>query len=103
MQISTWGDEERQALLDVIDSGNYTMGEKVSQFEKDYAKYVGSEYCVAVNSGSSANLLMVAALSLRSGVGEVIVPAVSWSTSYSPFMQWGWVLKFVDVDAPFIF
>ena len=98
LAISTWGEEEKQALLDVIESGNYTMGEKVSQFEKDYAVYTDSKYCVACNSGSSANLLMVAAMSLRFGVGEVIVPALAWSTSYSPFRDWGWMLKFVDVD-----
>jgi len=74
------------------------MGEKASSFEQQYASYVNSKYCVAVNSGSSANLLMTAALSLRQGVGEVIVPAVAWSTSYSPFVQCGWKLKFVDID-----
>lgn len=74
------------------------MGAKVSEFEKEYAQYVGSKYCIACNSGSSANLLMVAALSIREGVGTVIVPAVSWSTSYSPFQQYGWRLKFVDID-----
>lgn len=74
------------------------MGEKTSSFEKAYAEYTNSKYCVAVNSGSSANLLMTAALSLRQGVGEVIVPAVAWVTSYSPFVQCGWKLKFVDID-----
>jgi CDP-6-deoxy-D-xylo-4-hexulose-3-dehydrase len=98
LAISSWGDEEKQAVLKVVEAGNFTMGEKVSEFEKDYAQYVGTKYCVAVNSGSSANLLMVAAMSLRQGVGTVIVPAVSWATSYSPFQQYGWKLKFVDID-----
>lgn len=98
LAISTWGDEEKQALLDVVDSGYMTMGEKVSQFEQDYAAYTGSKYCVACNSGSSANQLMVAAMTLRFGAGEVIVPALGWSTSYSPFRDWGWILKFVDID-----
>ena len=84
--------------MEVVKSGNFTMGEKVSQFEREYAGYVNSKYCVAVNSGSSANLLMAASLSLRQGVGEVIVPAIAWATSYSPFVQTGWKLKFVDVD-----
>jgi CDP-6-deoxy-D-xylo-4-hexulose-3-dehydrase len=94
----TWGEEERAAAIEVINSGKYTMGEKTSQFEKEYASYVNSKYCIAVNSGSSANLLMIAALSLRQGVGEVIVPAIAWSTSYAPFVQTGWKLKFVDID-----
>ena len=53
---------------------------------------------MAVNSGSSANLLMVAAYTLRYGRGKVIVPTVGWSTSYSPFQQYGWKLIFVDID-----
>ena len=94
----TWGPEERQAAIDVINSGRVTIGPKVEEFEKAYAKYCGTKYCVAVNSGSSANLLMVAAWTLRYGAGNVVVPAVGWSTSYSPFQQYGWHLIFVDVD-----
>lgn len=94
---STWDDKELEAINEVI-RGRVTMGEKTEEFEREYAKFNGSNYCVAVNSGSSANLLMVAAMSLRQGVGTVIVPAVSWSTSYSPFQQYGWTLKFVDID-----
>src|SRR6185295_3924901 len=98
LAINSWGDEERDALLKVVDSGNITMGQKVSEFEKDYAQYVGTKYCIACNSGSSANLLMVSAYTLRYGKGRVIVPAVSWATSYSPFQQYGWTLLFCDID-----
>jgi CDP-6-deoxy-D-xylo-4-hexulose-3-dehydrase len=83
----------------------FTMGPKVAQFECDFAKYIGSKYAVMVNSGSSANLLMVAALfytknqDLRLIPGdEVIVPAVSWSTTYYPLYQYGLKIKFVDID-----
>lgn len=95
---STWGAEERKAALEVIASGQVTMGSKVREFEEAYARYVGTKYCVACNSGSSANLLMVAAYTLKYGTGTVIVPAVGWATSYSPFQQYGWKLVFVDVD-----
>jgi CDP-6-deoxy-D-xylo-4-hexulose-3-dehydrase len=100
---STWGDNELKAIQKVIDKNMYTMGESVSQFEKDFATFVGSKYSVMVNSGSSANLLGVAALfytkkpKLKRG-DEVIVPAVSWSTTYFPLYQYGLKLKFVDVD-----
>ena len=56
-----------------------------------------------VNSGSSANLLSVASLfykknkKLRPG-DEVIVPTLSWSTTYHPLHQYGLKLKFVDID-----
>lgn len=95
---STWGAEEIKAVHAVLASGQYTMGERVKRFEEAYAKYCGTRYCVAVNSGSSANLLMVAAHTLRHGKGTVLVPAVGWSTSYSPFQQYGWKLVFVDID-----
>jgi len=95
---STWGNEERDAIIRVLDSGRMTMGEKTEEFEEAYAKYIGSRYCVAVNSGSSANLLMVAAYTLLNGPGTVIVPSIAWATSYSPFQQYGWDLEFVDID-----
>lgn len=100
---STWGEEEVNAIHNIIDSGHYTMGDNVSEFEHMLARFVNSKYCVMVNSGSSANLLMVAALfyskkySLERG-DEVVVPAVSWGTSYFPLQQFGLHLKFVDID-----
>ena len=99
----TWGQEELDAMHKVIDSGLFTMGDNVAEFEKQFAKYVDSKYCVMVNSGSSANLLMVAALlyknesPLKRG-DEIIVPAVSWGTSYFPLYQYGLKLRFVDID-----
>jgi CDP-4-dehydro-6-deoxyglucose reductase, E1 len=79
------------------------MSDCVINFEKEFAKYIGSKYCVMVNSGSSANLLMIAALffvkknKLKAG-DEVIVPSVSWSTTYAPLQQYGLHVKFVDID-----
>ncbi len=102
---ATWGKEEQEAMQRVIASGMFTMGANVKAFERDFAQYIGSKYCVMVNSGSSANLLMVAALfytknsklKLKRG-DEVIVPAVSWSTTYYPLYQYGLKIKFVDID-----
>jgi len=102
---SSWGEEELSAMQRVIASGMFTMGENVQAFERGFAAWTGSRYCVMVNSGSSANLLMVAALfftmnpDLRIRRGdEVIVPAVSWSTTYYPLHQYGLKIKFVDID-----
>lgn len=95
---STWGEEEIAAVCEVVASGRFTMGEKTSQYERAFADYIGSKYAVACNSGSSANLLMVAAYTLRFGTGTVIVPSVAWATSYSPFQQYGWRLVFLDID-----
>ena len=59
---TTWGEEELAAMQRVIASGRFTMGESVQRFEQDFAAFIGSRYAVMVNSGSSANLLMTAAL-----------------------------------------
>ena len=102
---STWDKAEFDAIQRVVASGMFTMGPEVEAFEKDFAEFTGSAYCVMVNSGSSANLLMVAALrysnnpkfQIRPG-DEGIVPAVSWSTTYYPLYQYGLKIKFVDID-----
>ncbi len=100
---STWNEKELQAIQSVIDKDIFTMSDNVKQFEEDFAKFLNKKYCVMVNSGSTANLIAVAALfytenpMLKRG-DEVIVPAVSWSTTYFPLQQYGLKLKFVDID-----
>ena len=100
---SSWDQLEIDSMQRVINSGHFSMGKEVSEFEKIFAEFIGSKYAVMVNSGSSANLLMVAALFYKSSGNlkpgdEVIVPAVSWSTTYYPLHQYGLRLKFVDID-----
>ena len=105
LSYDSWDHQEKEAIFEVVKDGFFTMGKKVKKFEEEFSSYVGSKYAVMVNSGSSANLLMVASLfytkdnkiKLKRG-DEVIVPAVSWSTSYYPFYQYGLKIKFVDVD-----
>jgi CDP-4-dehydro-6-deoxyglucose reductase, E1 len=100
---SSWGTEETDAMQRIIDDGFFTMSENVKTFESKFAEYMGLEYAVMVNSGSSANLVSVAALfykkdkPLQRG-DEVIVPAISWSTTYHPLQQYGLKLRFVDVE-----
>ncbi len=100
---NTWDDEEKNAIKSLLNNDdNLTMGEKVKLFESNFSSFVGSKYSVMVNSGSSANLLAIASLffcknPLKHG-DEVIVPAVSWATTYSPLQQYNLKLKFVDVD-----
>lgn len=100
---STWGEEEKRAARAVIDSGQTTMGVKVREFEERFAEAFGARYAVMVNSGSSANLLAVAALfytsppKLTPGM-TAIVPAISWPTTFYPLSQLGLRLRFVDVD-----
>ena len=102
---SSWDESELEAMQKVISSNHFTMGKKVREFEKKFAIWVGSKYAAMVNSGSSANLLMIASLFFTKNTeyklnrgDEVIVPALSWSTTYAPLQQYGLKLKFVDID-----
>ena len=95
----TWDQKELDAIQEVIKSGRYTMGPHVKKFEQEFADYFRCKDAVMVNSGSTANLLMIALLKLKyKKGGNIIVPAVSWSTTYFPLQQYGFKLNFVDVD-----
>ncbi len=100
---STWDNKELDAIQSIINSDNYTMGNHVRQFEKDFGKFINRKFCLMVNSGSTANLISIASFfytknpMLKKG-DEVIVPAVSWSTTYFPLQQFGLKVKFVDID-----
>ena len=96
---STWGKEEIEAIQKVIDTDMYTMGKHVKQFEQEFAKLFGSENAVMVNSGSSANLLILSLLKWKYKLtGDIIVPVVGWATTYFPIAQNGFKINFVDVD-----
>lgn len=96
--------EEIIAAVDSVLNGQLTMSSNVREFEKEFARYVGAPFAVMCNSGSSANLLALAAAtnharSKNMHVGdEVLVPAVCWSTSLWPIVQMGLVPIFVDVN-----
>ncbi|TGD83797.1 DegT/DnrJ/EryC1/StrS family aminotransferase [Mycolicibacterium sp. CH28] len=100
---STWDQNELDAINEVIASGQFTMGPRVAAFEQGFAELFNVNHAVMVNSGSSANLLAVACAVLNPGIDlnpgdEVIVPAVSWATTYYPLQQYGLKLVFVDID-----
>lgn len=100
----SFGEEEIQAATDQMRTTQVTMGKQVRKFEEQCAEYFGSEHALMCNSGSSANLLAVAALSnpvwpnhMKPG-DEVIVPALSWATTVWPIIQHGLIPVFVDCD-----
>jgi len=100
---TSWGQEELDAMQRVLRSGRFTMGEQVRLFEDAFAERFGMKHAVMVNSGSSANLVGIAALFYRSKRplqrgDEVIVPAISWATTFHPLQQYGLRLRFVDVE-----
>ena len=96
-----WGEEELLAIQKVMDTGMFTMGEQVKTFEALFAQKFSTKHAIMVSSGSAANLLAIAALVYSGRLprgSEVIVPAVSWSTTYAPLEQFGMKVVFVDID-----
>lgn len=94
----TFDEEEVSAAVAVLRSKNVTQGEKVKEFEKAFWP---KSHAISCNSGSSANLLAISALKamgrLKDG-DEVIVSALSWSTTVFPLIQHNLIPVIVDCD-----
>ncbi|MBZ5583532.1 MAG: DegT/DnrJ/EryC1/StrS family aminotransferase [Acidobacteriia bacterium] len=109
LNVSTFGEEEIEQAVEAMRSGFVTMGPRCEKFESAFAAYLGGGEAAFVNSGSSANLLAFFALAndaapKRPGKrkffagAEVIVPAVTWSTTIWPIIQSGLIPVLVDSD-----
>lgn len=88
-------------VIGLFRSQKLTMGDNVREFECEIAKKHKRKYAVMVNSGSSANLVAIGSLVLSGKLprgSKVLVPAVSWSTTYFPLEQYGLIAAFADVS-----
>ena len=92
--------EDKTALIDHIniDGVRFTQGSKVRQFEKEWSEWLGVKHSVFVNSGASANYIMVSIMKEMKGYGEVIVPTLGWVSDVSPIVNLGLKPVFVDVS-----
>ncbi|MEI6278420.1 MAG: DegT/DnrJ/EryC1/StrS aminotransferase family protein [Verrucomicrobiae bacterium] len=85
----------------IRETKRFTQFTKVRAFEDAYSEWMGCKHSVFVNSGSSANLLMIHAAAERGGWSpgdEIIVPALTWPTTVTPVMQAGFQPVFVDAN-----
>jgi len=100
-----YGEKEMISLVDSALDFWLTAGRFAKQFEEEFAKLLGVKYCILTNSGSSANLLAISALTspklgerrLKPG-DEVITTACAFPTTVNPIIQNNLVPVFVDVD-----
>lgn len=95
--------DEKEVLgaLDALLELRISQGPRVKAFEEQFAKYIGKKYAVAVNSGSSANLVALGSLMQAGKVkkgDEVIMPATTFATVASPVIQLGLIPVYVDCD-----
>ena len=92
--------EDLDALIEVLRSDDpiLTQSKNVAAFEKEWSEWLGVRHSVFVNSGASANLITMAALRETRGLGEVIVPTLTWVSDIASVMQNGFTPVFVDID-----
>ena len=85
----------------ILQTNRFTQGSKVIEFESAWNSWLGSKYSLFVNSGSSANLLLLDAITEYYKIpkgSKVLVPATTWTTTVSPIVQLGFTPIFCDVD-----
>ncbi len=98
---------DEKEMINLVDSSLdfwLTVGRYARQFEKEFAEFLGVKHCVLTNSGSSANLLAISALTspllkerrLKPG-DEIITPACGFPTTLNPIIQNNLVPVFVDI------
>jgi CDP-4-dehydro-6-deoxyglucose reductase, E1 len=93
--------EGLNAVIRFLKSSNnpiLTQSKYVRKFEEEWSKWLGVKYSVLVNSGSSANLLSMLAIKEMYGLGEVIVPPLTWVSDIASVIQSGLKLVFVDIN-----
>jgi CDP-6-deoxy-D-xylo-4-hexulose-3-dehydrase len=92
-----------RSLYDAFTSGWFALGKRGSEFERRFSSFLGIKHCILTNSGSSANLLVVAAMiklnRFRKG-DEILTPAVTFPTAVNPLLLYGLKPVVVDIDLP---
>jgi CDP-6-deoxy-D-xylo-4-hexulose-3-dehydrase len=92
--------EDMDAVVQFLTAGEpiLTQSRQVQAFEREWAEWVGTRHCVFVNSGSSANLITLAALRETAGLGEIIVQPLTWVSDIAAVIQNGFTPVFADID-----
>ena len=94
--------EDLNAVVDLLQQEDpiLTQSKNVRAFEEEWSRWLGVKHSVFVNSGSSANLVTLAALKeLHGAGGEVIVPPVTWVSDIAAVLHCGFTPVFADIDA----
>lgn len=101
-----WGREERESIQNLMsgEDPQLTMGPKVRQFEKMFAEWIGSEYAIACNSGTSALILAIKAVKLHYLSGDIfhaITTSLTYPATYNALIHNNFIIIERDIDATF--
>jgi len=92
-------EEDLSILIDFLKTNpRLTQSSNVLDFEKKWSEWLGVRYSVFVNSGASANLITMAAMKHLYGLGEIIVPTLTWVSDIASVLQNGFDPVFVDIN-----
>lgn len=92
-----FGEEEKKAILEPLDTGWVVQGPKVAEFEKLFASFTGTPHAIAVTSCTTALQLAMVAMNVQPG-DEVILPAFTWVATANVVEMQGAKPVFVDID-----
>src|SRR6266540_6949884 len=92
--------EDLDAVIDFLkrDDPVLTQSHNVRQFEREWSEWLGRKYSVCVSSGASANLVTISALRELHGLGDILVPTLTWVSDIACVLQAGFKPVFVDID-----
>lgn len=93
------GQEEKDAVIRVLESGNLAAGEEVESFEREFARYVGKKHAVATSSGTTAQIAGINAI--NNPRTKAIVPAFTFFSIVSVVRRGFGTIIFTDVDREF--
>lgn len=99
-----YDEKEIIAIINAILDGRFAIGKYADMFEREFSKFIGMDYGVITNSGSSANLLSLCSLcsdNFRNRIKpgeEVITPAVTFPTTFNPIIQNNLIPVVIDVE-----
>ena len=102
LAVDTIDKEDIKDLISWLEGGPWlTQGSLVKEFERQWAEWLGVRFSVAVNSGSSANLLMYYGLLVSGKLknNKVVLPAISWATTVAPAIQLGFEPIMCEADS----
>jgi CDP-6-deoxy-D-xylo-4-hexulose-3-dehydrase len=97
------GDEEKKAVNEVLDSGRISEDKKVREFEKEFAKFVGTKYSIALSSGTSALIAGLSALKYDDEINvnpnsKIITTPITYIATSSAIVLSGFEPVYVDID-----